>query len=331
MRIFRWGILAPGRIAQKFAADLALLDGDRLLGVGSSNLARAQAFADRFGIPQAFGDYVEMLDKVRPDIAYIAAPHAMHYDLARACLDRNVSVLCEKPACLNAPQLESLLTLAANKGCFFMEALWTLFLPAIQQIQRLLYEGELGKVHTVRADFGFYTPRQPDSRLFNPLLGGGSLLDIGIYPLLLANVCLGTPERILAQGSLTPEGIDDECMVQLSFPCGGMAQIHASLRSDTPTEACIHGDKGSIHIPARWIDFPGFTWTKPGLGSQEVRCPREGFGYHYQVLEAEKCLAAGRISSMVASHKLSLKLMRQMDEIRRQIGVVYPQDTQLPA
>jgi len=322
----RWGIMAPGKIANKFASDLNLFRKNALVSVASTNLERAQSFANKFGIPSWYGSYMEMLEKENLDVVYIASPHSFHFEQAKSCLEMGVSVLCEKPITINAAQLQLLITLASQKGLFFIEALWSLFLPTFKDIFNLIKEGEIGRVTGVKADFGFHMPLDDSSRLFDPHLGGGSLLDIGIYPLLLATVCLGKPEEIKAMSSLTKWNVDDEMVAILKYEKNGLAQIHSSIRANTRTEAFIYGEKGTIWIPNRWIDSKKFYVMKLDGSIELFKKTWAGFGYQFQAMEVEKCLAERKIESDIAPVNLSLQLMNIMDYIRHQTGIVYPED-----
>jgi predicted dehydrogenase len=322
----RWGIIAPGRIANKFASDFSLIHNHAITSVASNNIERAKSFADKYKLSSFYGDYREMLAKEKLDIVYIASPHSFHFEQAKMCLNMGVSVLCEKPVTIHSGQLKYLLSLAAEKGLFFMEALWTVFLPTYTQIFERIKNGDIGSIIGVKADFGFQMPFDPESRLFNPSLGGGSLLDIGIYPLLLATLCLGYPEEIKALASLTELKVDDEMMAVLKYNKRGLAQIQSTIRANTPTEAYIFGDKGSIFVPDRWIDSQKFHVLKSDGQVKVIHSPWQGFGYQFQILAVEKCLAQGLLESPMVPHSLSLQLMNQMDEIRKQTGITYPED-----
>jgi predicted dehydrogenase len=267
-----------------------------------------------------------MLEKEKLHVVYISSPHAFHFEQVQLCLEMGVSVLCEKPVTINAAQFKLLTKLAKEKGLFFMEALWSLFLPTFHKIFECIHHGEIGNIIGVKADFGFHLPFDAKSRLFDPALGGGSLLDIGIYPLLLATVCLGEPIEIKAFASLTDRQIDDEMMAILQYQHGGLAQIHASIRSHTTTEAFIYGDKGNIRIPNRWIDSQSFYLMKNDGKVTLHKTTWEGFGYQFQAMEVEKCLSEGQWESEIAPTTLSLQLMCLMDQIRSQTGIVYPAD-----
>jgi predicted dehydrogenase len=267
-----------------------------------------------------------MLTKEKLDIVYIASPHSFHFEQAKMCLDLGISVLCEKPVTIHSGQLKQLLTLAAEKGLFFMEALWTVFLPTYTQIFEKINNGDIGSIIGVKADFGFHMPFDPESRLFNPSLGGGSLLDIGIYPLLLATLCLGYPNEIKALASLTELKVDDEMIAVLKYNKRGLAQIQSTIRANTRTEAFIFGDNGRFWVPGRWIDSQKFYVLKSDGQEELIHSPWEGFGYQFQISAVEKCLVQGLSECPLVPHSLSIQLMNQMDEIRKQTGIVYPED-----
>lgn len=322
----RWGIIAPGRIAHKFASDFSLIHNHSITSVASTNIERARAFADKYKLSSFYGDYREMLVKEKLDIVYIASPHSFHFEQAKMCLDLGISVLCEKPVTIHSGQLKQLLTLAAEKRLFFMEALWTVFLPTYTQIFEKINNGDIGSIIGVKADFGFHMPFDQDSRLFNPSLGGGSLLDIGIYPLLLATLCLGYPDEIKALASLTELKVDDEMIAVLKYNKRGLAQIQSTIRANTRTEAFIFGDNGSFWVTGRWIDSQKFYLLKSDGQEELIHSPWDGFGYQFQISAVEKCLAQGLLECPLVPHSLSIQLMNQMDEIRKQTGIVYPED-----
>ncbi len=322
----RWGIIAPGRIAHKFASDFSLIHNHSITSVASTNIERARAFADKYKLSSFYGDYREMLTKEKLDVVYIASPHSFHFEQAKMCLDLGISVLCEKPVTIHSGQLKQLLALAVEKGLFFMEALWTVFLPTYTQIFEKINNGDIGSIIGVKADFGFHMPFDQESRLFNPSLGGGSLLDIGIYPLLLATLCLGYPNEIKALATLTELQVDDEMMAILKYNKRGLAQIQSTIRANTRTEAFIFGDNGSFWVPGRWIDSQIFYVLKSDGQEELVHSPWEGFGYQFQISAVEKCLVQGLSECPLVPHSLSIQLMNQMDEIRKQTGIVYPED-----
>ena len=305
---------------------ISLIHNHSITSVASTNIERARMFADKYKLSSFYGDYREMLTKEKLDIVYIASPHSFHFEQAKMCLDLGISVLCEKPVTIHSGQLKQLLTLAAEKRLFFMEAFWTVFLPTYTQIFEKINNGDIGSIIGVKADFGFHMPFDQDSRLFNPSLGGGSLLDIGIYPLLLATLCLGYPDEIKALASLTELKVDDEMIAILNYNKRGLAQIQSTIRANTRTEAFIFGDNGSFWVPGRWIDSHKFYLLKSDGQEELIHSPWDGFGYQFQISAVEKCLAQGLLECPLVPHSLSIQLMNQMDEIRKQTGIVYPED-----
>ncbi|HNM27995.1 MAG TPA: Gfo/Idh/MocA family oxidoreductase, partial [Saprospiraceae bacterium] len=248
-RIFNWGIIGLGKIARKFAEDLRRLPNARLHAVASTSADRAAAFAAEFGASRAFGSYEALLDCPGLDVIYVATPHVLHSENALLCLERGISVLCEKPFAMDLPAARQMVTAARRHRAFLMEALWTRFIPAVDYALALAEQGEIGRVHTVKADFGYYAPFDAHSRIYNKVLGGGSLLDIGIYPALLALFVLGKPlpENVSASATFTPTEVDESCAFTFSYPGGNQLALgHSSVAANTPVEAWLYGTEGAI-------------------------------------------------------------------------------------
>ena len=325
---FKWGILGAGKIAGKFATDLALLPDAQLYAVGSRSLKKAKSFATTYGFKKSYGSYESLLSDPNLDVVYIATPHSGHCEHTLLALDKGVPVLCEKPLAINAKQVQQMIQKAKKKKVFLMEALWTLFLPHLLKIKELIAADAIGEVQSVRADFGFLATFDPASRLFDPALGGGALLDIGIYPLLLAQSCLGVPDTITATAILGATKVDEDINVTLTYQDQKIAHLHASLRGHTPVDAHIYGTKGYIHIPSRWhnpvshLELFDYATSK----TTKYLMPRHAKGYKYEAQAVMDYLAADLLESPIASWQFSLDLMRTMDEVRRQVGVRYPMD-----
>lgn len=322
--ITRWGIIGCGRIANKFAGDLKFVSDGRLNAVASRDLSKSQAFAQHHDCPNAFGSYQEMLESGLIDVVYIAVPHTFHCELAIMCLEAGIPVLCEKAFAVNASQVERMIQTSRNKEVFLMEAIWTRFIPAINKIMELIDAREIGDIKHITADFGFLSEFDPNSRLYNPDLTGGSLMDIGIYPLFISKLLLGNPDAIKAVGVLAPTGVDVNCSVVMSYPDGANATLYSTLSAKTDTSCTIFGTKGKIYIPGRFIEAKEFTLQLDGQEPETIACERKGLGYCYEAEEVQRCMAEGRIESNHLPLQFSQELMEQMDEIRRQIGVVYP-------
>ena len=327
-RKFNWGILGAGKIAGKFATDLALLPNANLYAVGSRTLTKAKSFAKQYNFKKAVGSYEALLSDPNLDVVYIATPHSAHCENTLLALEHKVAVLCEKPLAINAKEVRRMVKKAKEKKTFLMEALWTLFLPHILQVKELIKDGVIGEVQSVRADFGFQATYNPASRLFNPALGGGAILDIGIYPLLLAQSILGTPDTITSTAILGETKIDEDINITLTYEQQKIAHLHASLRSRTPVDAHIYGTKGAIHIPGRWHEPIAHitTFEYNTQRTTKYLMPRHARGYKYEAQAVMSYLQQGLLESPIASWQFSMDLMKTMDTIRKQVGVRYPMD-----
>ncbi|MBE7173444.1 MAG: Gfo/Idh/MocA family oxidoreductase [Williamsia sp.] len=321
----RWGILGPGKIAHKFASALNHTPGAELVAVASRDAERAQHFANQFKARRAYSDYRQLAEDGEVDIVYVATPHAFHCEHTLLCLEHHKAVLCEKPLALNNEQVSRMINTARKQACFLMEGMWSRCLPFTRKIEALL--DEIGPVQFVRADFGFRAPADPASRLFDPALGGGSLLDVGIYPIALATLFLGEPAGIYATGRLAATGADEYCNIQLRYPGGQSASLLSSIGMQTGLTAEIVGTKGRVEVPAPWYKTERFTrYLGFNEGQQEFHFPHDHNGYEYEIREAMRCLQEGLTESPLLPHSFSMQLSRIMDEVRRQCGVVYEAD-----
>jgi len=327
-RTYHWGIVGLGRIARKFAEDLQRLPNARLHAVASTSHERAAAFASDFGAPHAFGSYEDMVSCPDLDVVYIATPHVLHFENAMMCLENGLPVLCEKPFAMNTFQARRMVEAARRNRVFFMEALWTRFIPAVDYALALVEQGEIGQVHTVKSDFGFNMPLDPGHRLFNKALGGGALLDIGIYPALLALLVLGKPkaEDIQASAAFGPTDVDETTVFTFKYPNQSIALGHASLTATTPIEAWIHGTLGAIYFYPRWHHAHKIRvsiYEGSNVVEREVDMPYEGWGYHYEAAHVMLCLDEGWLESDKLPLELSVELAETLDAIRERIGLAY--------
>jgi predicted dehydrogenase len=321
MKKINWGIIGPGKIAQKFADDLRLLPDATLHAVASRNAERSRAFADRYGAPYAFDNYEALAECPDLDVVYIATPHTFHAAHTLLMLQQGIAVLCEKPFAMNYVEAEQMVNTARQQQVFLMEAFWTRFIPGIQQAFEWIAEGRIGTVQLVEADFGFKTEFDPQSRLFNIALGGGSLLDIGIYPAWLALQLLGQPttKDIQSSATFSPTGSDISCSFSFTYPDGTMARGLSTVAVNTPTEARIYGDKGTLHLHNRW-HHP----HQISLGSYEGKTqafetfhfPYEGWGYHFEAEHVGTCLRAGLTESPFLPLQKTLELTATLDAIQ---------------
>ena len=319
----RWGILGPGHIAHKFAKDLQTLPDAQLYAVASTDQQRADGFAQEYGMTHSFGTYDGLLTLPDLDVVYVATPHVKHYDNVMMLLNGGVAVLGEKPFAMNGSQVREMADTARAKQVFLMEALWSQFMPVLQRAKQLVSDGAIGTVTGVRADFGFAAPFLPDRRLFNKSLGGGSLLDIGIYPLFWSYLMLGMPERVKASAIFGETGVDEQCGMVLTYPNGELAILDSTLRTKTPCEAFVHGTGGQIRVHSRWHETESLTLERNGHDPETITIPRQTFGYDYEAAHVMQCLAEGRTESPVWSLNDSLNLMTLLDTVRAEAGIVY--------
>lgn len=318
-----WGILAPGNIARKFASDLKLVPGSILKGVGSRHIERSKAFAEEFGAGQAFGSYEELAKSPDIDVVYIASPHTSHFEHTMLCLEHGKHVLCEKPLAMNSHQVELMHKKAKEKNLFLMEAFWTRFIPSYQKFRQLALDGTIGEIKLIQADFGFNLPFEPNHRLWNKELGGGSLLDIGIYPVFLALDIAGVPDEIKAKAFFSQTKIDESCAVIFSYESGKkIASLSSSIVSHTPIEAIISGTNGRIKLKRMW-HIPSSIEIETETEKQTIKFEEKGFGYEYEISEVNKCLLEGKTESELFPLEFSHKLHQTLDKIRRQIGLEY--------
>lgn len=325
MQSLKWGIIGPGNIAHDFARDLELVrPAQKITAVLGHTQESAEAFCREFGIPTAFTSLDAFVAESGIDIAYIATPHPKHYEQSLACLQHKLHVLCEKPMTMNADQAANLIALSEKNNCFLMEAMWIRFLPSIQKVLRLIKEGTIGEIVSVKATMGYKAPKDADSRYFNPALGGGSLLDLGIYPIFLSHLLLGKPAEIKAVGTLTDKGIDQTCAMLLSYGNGCHAMLESSLVSQSDIPAEIAGEKGVLRILNPWFEKSiGIEVQLYDKEKQFFPCEWEGHGLQFEVEEVLRCLQQKRIESELFSHTFSRQLSETMDEIRSQVQINY--------
>ena len=322
----RWGILGTGKISRQFAEALKDTPGAVLAAVASRGINGAQSFAREFGAAAAYGSYQALADAADVDIVYIGTPHPMHAENALMALRAGKGVLCEKAFTMNRREAEEVVALAREKQLFLMEAMWTRFMPALAEVRRIIASGEIGRVHQVTADFGFLATQGPEHRIFNPALGGGALLDLGIYPLSIAAALLGPVESVRAQSEMGPTGVDIQTAFTLRHEGGALSACSCSLRARTPGELTVSGEFGHIRMNTMFHRARTITVTSAEGAARTVDTPFIGNGYAHEAIEAQRCFQAGLIESPGMTHDETLALMGVMDEIRSQIGLSYPAD-----
>jgi len=323
----RWGILATGAIARGFAEDLALLPEAAIAAVGSRRLASAAEFASQYDATP-YGSYEELVADPDVDVVYVATPHALHKEHTLLAFEAGKPVLCEKALTLNAPDAQELVDAARANGLFLMEAMWMRCNPLIRRLAQLASDGALGQVRQVRADLGFLVERPDTHRLLAPELGGGVLLDMGIYPLNFADLFLGEPDQVSAAATLAESGIDLDLSLSLGYPGGAVSSLSATMTAWSPRTASIATDRGRVDLAAPFHEPRQATWTSEG-SSETITEEVIGTGLANEALEVIRCLRNGEVESPLAPLDRSVSLMRLMDRIREQIGVSYDADSRL--
>ncbi|QKW27268.1 Gfo/Idh/MocA family oxidoreductase [Streptomyces seoulensis] len=323
----RWGILATGGIAAHFAADLVDLPDAEVVAVASRRAESATAFAERFGIGRAYGSWESLAHDEDVDVVYVATPHVAHRAAAGLCLAAGRNVLCEKPFTLNLREAAELVALARAHDRFLMEAMWMYCNPLVRRLKALVDDGAIGEVRTVQADFGLAGPFPPAHRLRDPHLGGGALLDLGVYPVSFAQLLLGEPADLTARAVLSPEGVDLQTGALLSWESGALAQLHCSLTGGTATGASVTGSAGRIDVPSGFFHPDRFVLHRDGREPREFTAdPADGprTSMRHEALEVMRALRAGERESPVVPLEGTLAVMRTLDAIRERIGVRYP-------
>jgi predicted dehydrogenase len=323
--VTRWGVIGTGGIAAAFVSDLGLLPNTEVVAVGSRSQETADAFADRFDIASRHPSYQSLVEDPDVDVVYVSTPHPGHFPAAMLAIEAGKAVLCEKPFTLNATEAADLIAAARQHGVFLMEAMWTRFLPHMVRIRELLAEGSLGEIRTVLADHGQWFRHDPEHRLLNPALGGGAVLDLGIYPVSFASMVLGSPSTVTAVSSPASTGVDAQTSMLLVHRGGAHAVLTTTLEARSPNRATIVGTLARIEIDPIWYRPTTFTVSAlDGTIMERYDEAHEGGGLRHQAAEVARCLADGRLESAVMPLDESLSVMKTLDEVRRQIGLVYP-------
>ncbi len=319
----RWGILATGNIAARFAEDLRLVPGAELVAVGSRTAETAKRFAERHGVPRAYASWADLAADAEVDVIYVATPHAAHYEAARACLTAGKPVLLEKPFTLDLPTSTELVEAARAAGVFLMEAMWMRCNPLVRRVCELIADGAIGTVTSVRADFGVAGPFPPEHRMRARTLGGGALLDLGVYPVSLAHLLLGVPQHVRSWAKLGPEGTDENTGLVFGYDPGAVATLSCGMVGATGLTASITGTAGRIDLPEPFFRPGGFTLHRAGAEPETIAEELAGSGYQYEAIEVQRCLAQGLTESPLVPHAATLEIMGLLDDIRAQIGVSY--------
>ncbi|HEY8936224.1 MAG TPA: Gfo/Idh/MocA family oxidoreductase [Cyclobacteriaceae bacterium] len=325
-RIINWGIIGPGKIANRFASAFSPFPEAKLYAVASRDIAKAKEFAQTYSITTCYDNYEALVNDPNVDVIYIATPHSFHHEQTLLCLKHKKAVLCEKPLTINHRLAKEMVNAARESNTFLMEAMWSRFFPTTIKAKQLIEQGAIGEVKYMRADFGFKGPYDPKSRLYDLALGGGAMLDVGVYPLFLSLYILGKPKEIKASVQLASTGADQTTNAIFTYADGSMANILSSIVIDTPKDAEIIGTEGTITIHTPWHKSMAITVKKTDGEEQRIDLPYEGNGFEYQVEEVMKCLQNNQKESFLMPLDFSLMMAEVSDEVRRQCGIKYPED-----
>lgn len=320
---FKWGILGTGGIARAFAEDLAHTTGHRVGAVGSRTLDNAKKFAAHYSDAQAFGNYEELVSS-DVDAIYVASPHTFHAEHSLLALNAGKPVLCEKPFTINAAQARSVVELAHSKNLPLLEAIWTRFLPHIHQLQQIIESGVLGEILTVSADHGQYLPREKHPRLWEPHLGGGALLDLGIYSITIAHLVLGAPAKITSDITKTSDGVDLQTSMIFHYSNGAQAILTCTMANRTSITATIAGSKARLEMDSSFYAPTSMRVITRDGDITEYPNTYIGHGLREEAIEFARMVRAGEIESPLMPHSRTIEIMELMDSIRREHGVVYP-------
>jgi predicted dehydrogenase len=322
----RWGIVGPGRIAENVVQDFAVVDGARAVAVASRSLDRARDFAGRHGIERAHGSYADIVADPDVDVLYIATPHPQHHAVAMAALRAGKAVLVEKAFTATVAGAREVVDLSREIGVFAMEAMWTRFQPAVVRLRKLIADGAIGEVRSIQADLGVQRDFDPTDRLFAQELGGGALLDLGVYVVSFAQMLLGDPDTVTATGSTFETGVDAEASVLLGYADGRSATLMTSLRNPLPGQARVFGTAGWIDVLPRFHHPQTIVLHRSGADAEEITLPQLGSGYSHELIEVTECLRAGRSESAVMPLADTLAVQQVLEDAAGQLGVAFAED-----
>lgn len=321
-RKINWGIIGLGNIAGKFAEDLELSTASVLCGVGSRKIGKAKEFGKKYNSVKYYGSYEDLADDPEIDVVYVATPHTFHRENTLMCLKKGKAVLCEKPMGINSDEVRILVEEARAQNLFLMEGIWTRFIPATEKLINILDEKILGDVEFIRADFGFKADVNFESRIYNKKLGGGSLLDIGIYPIYLSLLALGQPLDIKAIARMTKTDVDSYCSMLFSYKNGAKASLESTIEADSSTEAYINGSRGSLKLHSRFHHTEKITIFRHEK-VETLNIKYKGNGYIHEIDEVNKCLLNGETESSKLPLQTSVELMAIIDKVKKQINLSY--------
>jgi predicted dehydrogenase len=323
MSTFNWGILGPGGIARAFATDLKSLAGHTVAAVGSRTLSNAEEFVSTFG-GKAYGSYEELVADESVDAIYVATPHPAHKENVVLALNAGKPVLCEKPFAVNAQEAQEMVAAAAANNVALMEAMWSRFLPHYALVRQIIASGILGKILTVHADHGQRLADQNIPRLVDPLLAGGALLDLGIYPVSFAHMVLGNPTKITASGVLTDRGVDVQTSMIFDYASGAQAILNTTMLEQTPCRAVVAGVNGWLEIDRVFYAPTSMRVTLFDGTVKQYPNTYVGHGIREQAEEFKQLVLSGKQENELLNWKDTVDIMKTLDAVRSQIGLRYP-------
>lgn len=318
----RWGVIGPGRIADKTVRDFGHVPGAELVAVASRSAERGAAFATKHGIDRVHDSYQAIIDDPGVDVVYVATPHPQHRAIALAALNAGTAVLVEKAFTVSSVGTREVAAAARRTGVFAMEAMWTRFFPAVVRMRELIDDGAIGEVRAVQADLGVRNDTGPDDRFYSPELGGGALFDLGVYVISFAQMVLGTPSDVAASGTLTGDGVDVDESIVLGYPDGRSAALYCSLQCATPGSARIVGTEGWIEVPPRFHHPDRIVLHRAGAEPEEIRAPALGAGYAHELIEVTERIAAGESESPDMPLADTVAVQDVMAAVADQLGMV---------
>lgn len=328
-KLLRWGILGLGKIANQFVKDLKLIEDVSIVACASRSMSNAINFAGQHEIGKSYGSYQSLFEDKEVDIIYIGTTHDTHAELSIEAMKNGKHVLCEKPLAINHRDVQSMVEASRKYNVFLMEAFWARFNPTIRAVLNQVKSKSIGEVNYVNVDFTFSRNDADDSRMLNMELAGGALMDMGVYPVFLAYLIFGKPAQILATSRMHTTGADLQTSAIFKYK-NGLANIMTGFVSQSDMMAKIYGTEGRIYIHPVWHESEGYTIIKGNKGDENgyeekvYNLPKLGKGYTYEIEECKKCIAQDKIESDLWSHQNSLDLIEITDEIRSQVGLVYP-------
>ncbi|MEE9365012.1 MAG: Gfo/Idh/MocA family oxidoreductase [Cellulophaga sp.] len=323
MKTIRWGIVGLGGIAHKFVKDLKKVKGAQITAVASRNSKKAVKFKKLYNAKYAFGDYTELFTCKDVDVVYIATPHTFHKSIAIDAMNQGKNVLCEKPLGVNESEVLEMISCAKKNNVFLMEALWSRFNPSICKVKELIENGGIGNIQYLKADFAFYAmDRDTSGRVLSTELAGGSLLDIGIYPIFLAYLILGKPDKILATSKFHTTGVEVQTSIVLEYE-NAQAILYSGFTSKSDTSAEISGSSGSLYLPGRWHEASSYILKKEN-SIETIEDKSIHKGYTHEIEEVQMCLSKGMLESERWTHQNSIDLIKILDQVRKQTGIVFP-------